>query len=118
MTTVQFVAATALSLVVFVTLANFVVDLYARGVVRAAVEEGARAGAPVDTGAVNCEERGRDGLRNLLGGPLGRSVELECHESGGSMTAGADVVLTSWLPGIVPDWAFRLVGSAAKERRP
>ena len=49
MTTVQFVAATALSLLVFVMMANLVVDLYARGAIRAAVDEGARAGAPVDS---------------------------------------------------------------------
>ena len=45
MTTIQYVVATALSLLVFVGLANFVVDLYARGAVRSAVDEGARAGA-------------------------------------------------------------------------
>ena len=43
MTTIQYVAAIGLSLVVFVTMANFVVDLYARGVVRSAMDEGARA---------------------------------------------------------------------------
>ena len=66
MTTIQYVVATAMSLFVFVAMANFVVDLYARGVVRSAVDEGARAGAPIDTSPADCERRARDVLANLL----------------------------------------------------
>jgi hypothetical protein len=118
MTTVQFVVATALSLVLFVALANFVVDIYARGVVRSAVDEGARAGAPVDLGAGDCAARARSVVGNLLGGPLGHSVRVACRETRGMVTAEADVELPSWLPGVVPGWSFRLVGSATKERDP
>jgi hypothetical protein len=118
MTTVQFVAATALAMFVFVMLANFVVDLYARGIVRAAVDEGARAGAPIDVGSGECADRARAVVANLLGGSLGRSVRVSCRESKTTMVAQADVVLGSWLPGVVPDWSFELVGSAAKERDP
>ena len=114
----QFVAATALTMLVFVSLANLVVDLYARGVVRAAVDEGARAGAPVDSSAAECEQRTRDVLHNLLGGELGRDVRVECRAEQGRMTAGAVVVLRGWIPGVVPDWSFDLVGSATKERDP
>ena len=114
MTTVQFVAATALSLVVFVALANLVVDLYARGVVRAAVDEGARAGAPIDSGTADCERRARDIVHNLLGGGLGRQVQVECHDAQGRITADVVVMLPGWIPG-VPDWSFHLVGSATKE---
>jgi hypothetical protein len=115
---VQFVAATALTLLVFVALANLVVDLYARGVVRAAVDEGARAGAPIDSSAVECEQRARQVLHNLLGGRLGRDVRVECHDAQGRMNAGAVVVLHGWIPGVVPDWTFDLVGSATKEHDP
>ncbi len=111
----QFVAATALSLLVFVALANLVVDLYARGVVRAAVDEGARAGAPIDSSTADCEQRARDIVHNLLGGGLGREVQVECHDVQGRMTADVVVVLPGWIPGVVPDWSFRLVGSATKE---
>ncbi len=48
MTTIQYVAATALSLVVFVAMANFIVDLYAARRRPCAVDEGARAGATID----------------------------------------------------------------------
>ena len=105
-------------LVVFVGLANLVVDLYARGVVRAAVDEGAREGAAVDAGAVECEQRATDVVHTLLGGPMGRSIELECREEGTRMTAVARVDLPSWLPVFVPAWEFGIVGSATKERVP
>ena len=114
----QFVAATALTMLVFVALANLVVDLYARGVVRAAVDEGARAGAPIDASPAECEQRARDVVRNLLGGELGRDVQVECHDEPGRVTAGVVVVLHGWIPGIVPDWTFTLVGSATKEHVP
>jgi hypothetical protein len=118
MATVQLVTATALSLVVFVMLTNLVVDLYVRGVVRSAVDEGARAGAPVDLGATDCVDRARDVLAHLVPGPVGRSVRVECREEQGTMRASADAVLRGWLPGLVPDWSFRVVGSATKERSP
>src|SRR2546422_9212665 len=98
MTTIQYVLATALSLLVFVALANLVVDLYARGVVRAAVDEGARAGAPIDAGAGDCEQRARDVVHSLLGGKLGSDVRVECHGEQSRMTAGVDVVLHGRIP--------------------
>ncbi len=117
MTTVQYVAATALSLVVFVGLANFVVDLYARGAVRAAVDEAARAGATVDASAADCTRRARDVLTALLGGAAGRSVRVSCRETGGAMRARADVALPGWLP-VVPTWSFRIDARVTKEHLP
>jgi hypothetical protein len=117
MTTIQYVVATALSLVVFVTMANFVVDLYARGVVRSAIDEGARAGAALDTSPADCERRARDVLASLLAGAAGQSVRVSCREVGGAMEAHARVTLAAWLPG-VPSWSFTVVGSVVKERLP
>jgi len=115
---VQFVAATSLTLIVFVALANVVVDLYARGVVRSAIDEGARAGAPIDASESDCEQRASDVLDNLLGGSLDRTIRITCRTHNGQMTAAATVVLRSWLPGVVPSWSFALTGSATKERDP
>ncbi len=115
MTTVQYVVATAMSLFVFVAMANVVVDLYARGVVRSAVDEGARAGAAVDTSPVDCERRARDVLANLLSGAAGRSVRVSCREVDGAMRAEARVTLAGWIPGI-PAWSFTVAGSVVKER--
>ncbi len=118
MTTVQFVAATAMSLIVFVMLANFVVDLYARGAIRAAVDEGARAGAPVDSSVGECERRAKDALDDLLGGGMRSGVRVDCVDNLGTIRAQATVVLHGWLPGVVPDWSFSLTGTAVKERDP
>lgn len=118
MTTIQYVAATALSLVVFVGLANFIVDLYARGVARSAVDEAARAGAPVDASASDCAARAQDVLVNLLGGAMGRAVGITCEERDGKVHARATVRLAGWLPGVVPDWSFTLDGTAVKEQDP
>jgi hypothetical protein len=117
MTTIQYVTTTALSLLVFVGMANFVVDLYARGVVRSAVDEGARAGATIDASVVECEQRTRDVLASLLGGAAGRAVAVSCQEIDGVMRARADVSLPGWLP-VVPTWSFRLDGTVTKERAP
>jgi len=117
MTTIQYVAAVALSLVVFVTMANFVVDFYARGVVRSAMDEGARAGAAVDASPADCERRARDVLANLLAGAAGRSVQVSCEEIDRSVHARARVVLPGWLPG-VPAWSFTVDGTVVKEQLP
>ncbi|HEX9467147.1 MAG TPA: hypothetical protein VGA11_01940 [Acidimicrobiia bacterium] len=118
MITVQYVVATALSLLVLVTMANFVVDLYARGVVRSAVDEGARAGAPLDASDDTCAERSQQVVANLLGGAMGRSVHVSCRTARGTVTAHADVQLTGWIPVLVPDWRFALDGTASKEQTP
>jgi hypothetical protein len=117
MTTIQYVAAIALSLLAFVTLANFVVDVYARGVVRSAIDEGARAGAAIDSSPADCERRVRDVLATLLSGAAGRAVEVSCRESDRSMHARARVVLPGWIPG-VPAWTFTVDGSVVKEQVP
>ena len=115
MTTTQFVVATGFALVVFVVLANLVVDLYARGAVRAAVDEAARAGAPIDASAAQCAARGRDVLDELLGSRIGAGVRLTCREEVGHGCRARDARLPSWLA-IVPDWSFTIVGTAVKER--
>ena len=120
MTTAQYVAATGFSLIAFVMMANFVVFLYARGVVRAAVDEGARAGGRFGASAAECETRATDVVDDLLGGGLGTGVQVGCHEDGRDevMRAHADVVLRGWLPGVIPDWSFTLEAQSVKERAP
>jgi hypothetical protein len=116
MTTVQYVAATAFSLIVFVMMANFIVFLYARGVVRAAVDEGARAGGRFGATTGECESRARDVLGDLLAGRLGRDVSVRCESANESeMHATVRVTLHGWLPGLVPDWTFALDARSVKE---
>jgi hypothetical protein len=118
LSTVQFVAATALSLVVFVALANLVVDLYARGAIRAALDEGVRAEEPIDASASACEQRAADALDALLGGRMRASVRVDCVTVSGLVVARAVVDLHGWIPGITPDWKFVLAARGTKEREP
>jgi hypothetical protein len=116
MTTVQYVAATAFSLIVFVMLANFIVYLYARGVVRASVDEGARAGSRFGATTAECESRARDVLGDLLAGGLGRDVRVHCvSPNEEEMHATVHVTLHGWLPVLVPDWTFTLDARSVRE---
>jgi hypothetical protein len=116
MTTVQYVAATAFSLIVFVMMANFIVFLYARGVIRAAVDEGARAGSRFGATTNECDSRARDVLGDLLAGRLGNDVRIRCEStSEDEMHATVHVTLHGWLPGLVPDWTFTLDARSVKE---
>jgi hypothetical protein len=108
------VVATALSLVLFVALANAVVDLYVRGVARAAVDEAARSGAALDANAGDCRRRAQAVLDGVVGSS---TVRVTCREGGGAMRARAVVVLRGWIPGI-PTWTMVLDGEVAKEQVP
>ena len=106
--------ATAFSLLVFVALANAIVDLYVRGVARAAVDEAARTGATVDATLAECRQRARDVLDGVV---ATGAVQVTCREAGGAVHARARVVLAGWIPGI-PTWTIVLEGEVAKERLP
>ena len=113
LTTIQFVLATAISLMTFVMLANFVVFLYARGVVRAAVDEGARTGGRAGAGVEQCEARADDLLSDLLSG-MRSAVEIECTTGPDIVSSQARVTLRGWLP-LTPDWSFDITGQAVRE---
>jgi len=115
MTTVQYVAATAFSLIAFVMLANFIVFLYARGVVRAAVDEGARAGSRFGATSAECDSRARDVLGDLLAGRLGSDVSVRCESTDDAVHARAQVTLRGWLPVLVPDWTFAFDARSVRE---
>ena len=116
-TTAQYVTAVAMSLVAFVMLANLVVDRYEQGALRAAVDEGARAGADVDASSADCERRGHEVVESLLGVGRAHDVRFTCRMVGTSMRATLVADQAAWLP-LVPDWPFALTGSAPKEQSP
>jgi hypothetical protein len=53
--TAQFVVVVGLSLLFFTMMANVIVFMYGRGVVRAALEEGVRAASPAAATSVICQ---------------------------------------------------------------
>src|SRR5581483_4261484 len=96
-------AATALSMVLFVFVANLLVDAYARGVVRDALDEGVRAAVPAGAPAGACEARVRAVVRAVGGGSLLHVEGLECTaRADGAVVASARISMRSWLPGLVP----------------
>lgn len=121
-TTIQFVVATALSLVFLLLGANFIVFQYARGAVRAALDEGVRAGS-VEYGSSSrrvdaCSRRAAEVLGDLLRGPIGEGVQIDCELGRGGgrpvMTARARTRFRSWIPS-VPDWRFEVTAVARVE---
>jgi hypothetical protein len=109
---VQFVLASALALIVFLALANLVVVQYGKGAIRSALEQGARAGTTAGLSA--CEDTALRVVSDLLGGRMSDGLVLSCSISGGSMVASASAVFESWTP-LTPDFAFSLSSSAVIE---
>ncbi|MEW6474321.1 MAG: hypothetical protein AB1679_18875 [Actinomycetota bacterium] len=112
-----YVLGVATVLVFFVLLLQFVAWQYGRGVVRSALDEGARAGAVASADPRTCEERAHDVLADLLAGRLGREVDVTCANEGDEIVARARVTFRSWLPP-TPDWTFAVAATAVKEQLP
>lgn len=109
---VQFVLASALALVLFLALANLVVVQYGRGAVRSALEQGARAGSTSGTAA--CEATARQVIADLMGGRMSDGLVLDCVVEGGAVVSSASVSFDSWTP-LTPDFAFELTATAVVE---
>ena len=106
--------ATAFSLVLFVTLANAVVDLYVRGVARAAVDEAARSGAA----STRPQPTAGDGHDDVLDGVVAAgAVRVTCREVGGSMRARGTRRAGRVAPRH-PHWTMVLEGEVVAERVP
>jgi hypothetical protein len=112
-TTIQYVIAVAWSLVLLVLIANLLVDLYARGAVRDALDDGVRAAAPAGASVLACEQRAHEVVAGLVRGPLLQTV-LHCRVDGAFVVADAQVTLRSWLPMLVPDWHMHLRAEALR----
>jgi hypothetical protein len=113
--TVQYVAATGFTLILFALIANLLVDLYARAAVREALDEGVHAAIAIDAPAAACETRANDALHTLTRGAIGRDISVTCATDAVRVHAHAEVILRSWLPAIVPPWHFALDASSRRE---
>lgn len=109
---VQFVLASALALVLFLALANLVVVQYGKGAVRSALEQGARAGST--SGVTACEATTRQVIADLLGGRMSDGLVLGCVVEGTIVVASASMTFESWTP-LTPDFAFEFTSSAVIE---
>ncbi len=111
-TSVQFVLASGLALIVFIIFANLVVVQYGRGALRSAVEQGARAGTTQGVDA--CESVASLALSGLLGGRMGDGIVIDCRVEGQDMVAMGGGSFQSWTP-VTPDFAVNIESRAAIE---
>ena len=112
-TSVQFLLASALSLILFLAFANLVVVQYGRGALRSALEQGARAGA-VSGSPGECEATAGDVVVQLLGGVMSEGLTVRCAVSGGMMVATGEATFESWTL-LTPDFEINLSGRAVIE---
>jgi hypothetical protein len=115
-TTIQYVVATAFSLLLFMLIANLLVDLYERGAVRDALDEGVRAAVPAAAGPDECAARANEVVESVAGGSLLRIDALTCERDGDHIVASARISLHSWFPMLIPDWKMDLRAQALQER--
>jgi len=113
---VQFLLASALALILFVTFANVVAVQYGRGAIRSGLEQGARAGA-IAASPAQCEFVAGDVIGQLLGGRMSDSLVVRCEASGTMMRASAAAVFESWSV-LTPDFAVALEAEAVIDPGP
>jgi hypothetical protein len=101
--------AIAVLMIVFIGALNFVLDEYAKGAVRTAVDEAAQAGATAGGSSSACQATAEQVEGNLLPGPFGHGVSVTCTDDGDEMVALAAGALPSLLP-LVPTVHISLIG--------
>jgi hypothetical protein len=112
-TSVQFLLASALALILFLAFANLVVVQYGRGALRSALEQGARAGA-VSGSTTDCEAVAVDVISQLLGGRMSEGLTVDCAASSGVMVATGRATFESWTV-LTPDFEITMSGRAVIE---
>ena len=109
---VQFLLASGLALLLFLAFANLVVVQYGKGALRSALEQGARAGTV--NGPVACEHTASQVIEDLLGGRMSDGLVLDCERSGSAIVATGSATFESWTP-LTPDFSIRLTSRATAE---
>jgi hypothetical protein len=104
-------------LVVFVGGLNLVLDEYAKGALRAAVDEAAQAGAVLGGSLPACQAKADQVRANLLPGPFSGGVRLSCSIEGDEVVATATGRLPSFVPP-VPSLSVSIAGTSLAEEPP
>lgn len=115
-TSVQFLLASGLGLLLFLALANLVVVQYGRGALRSALDQGARVGA-VSGSTTECERRVDQVLSQLLGGRMGEGIVASCEVGTVAVLSSARASFVSWTP-FTPDFVFDMSATATREVPP
>ena len=85
-------------MLVFIGASNLVVDEYAKGALRTAVDEGAQAGAASGGSLSTCEAEAARVRASLLPGPFGDGVLVSCRLVADEVVA----IANGYLPSLVP----------------
>ena len=120
---VELMAAVSLSLVFLVFVFNFIFIQYGEGVIRAAADEGARAGSRVDVvGApestlVACEKKANEILVSI--GKMASDPQVSCTVDDATQRVNSTVTATfePWMPWI-PSIDTEATASSIKEQAP
>ena len=112
--TAQFMVVAALSMAFMALLLHLIALQYARGVLRSALDEGVRVGAPTAARESDCVAAIDRVLADLMGGPLGKDVTFQCLFVDQRVVASAEGAFSGWFPG-VPDVTFQLEVAGVKE---
>lgn len=103
-------------MIVFLLFVQVAVWQYARGALRAAAMEAARAEAPYLAPEGACQRRFDSTREALLGGAIAQQVgPASCVVTDEFVTVRVDANLEGWLP-ISPDWSFTVEAVAVRER--
>lgn len=113
---VQFLLASVLALLMFLALANLVVVQYGRGAIRSALEQGVRV-ASVGGTSDDCEAKAFDVISQLLGGRMSDGLEVNCEMNGDRVVASASAVFQSWTI-LSPDFVISISTGATLEWDP
>jgi hypothetical protein len=92
------IVAIAILTLIFVGALNLVVDEYAKGAVRTAVDEAAQAGAASGGSLSVCQAEAAQVRGNLLPGPFGHGIRVTCSLEGDEVVATA----VGYLPTLAP----------------
>lgn len=87
---------------------------YGKGSVRAALDEAARSAARAGGSTEVCQARAANVLDDLLGGDMGRGVQVTCSDAGDRVVVTATVHFDGWF-GSLSDYSTTMTASAAKE---
>ncbi len=104
-------------LVVFVGAVSVVLDEYAQGALRTAVDEAAQAGAAAGGSVATCVRKGEQVGTGLWPGPGGVGVTVTCHVEGDEMVASVAGIMHGFSPPVPPVY-ISVSGSSVIEEVP
>ena len=110
MTSLSTVLAASFALVVFLALGNLILVQYGRGVARVAVDEAVRRGSVHH----NCANAAQAVLDDLIGGPFGADLVVDCQLNDGVVVATVSGALPALVP-FLPEFAVHASASALME---